>query len=388
MNITRFRPLLGAAALLSLALALPAAAQGISQKVAVCDPSFTSRCIKPDANGAVPVTTGSGTTASQVQGNSASGVADVGNPVKIGGVYNAAPPTLTSGQRGDLQIGARGQLSVTIMSTSGASAVGGVNGTNADGSSNTISSINTTGFNTLFNGTTWDRVRDAVTTNATTGTGITAAGAMGKFNSVLPTYTDGQFGNVQATNRGILYSQLTAAGATIPTTGAAVDSYSNSSIVALADTYRPLAVANSLFNGTTWDRLRSVAGADGTGLGVTAYAATPHSAATASLTPAVSAAVTGGVIYKASAGNLYSVSVTAGASAGFLLMFNSTTIPADGAVTPQQCIPVAANAMATWEAVSGGVPERFTTGIVGVFSTTGCYTKTISPTAFLRAKFQ
>jgi hypothetical protein len=35
---------------------LPAAAQGISQKVAVCDPGYTSRCIKPDTNGAVPVT--------------------------------------------------------------------------------------------------------------------------------------------------------------------------------------------------------------------------------------------------------------------------------------------------------------------------------------------
>ena len=47
---------------------------------------------------------GTGTGASQVQGNAASGATDVGNPVKTGGVYNTSAPTLTNGQRGDTQM--------------------------------------------------------------------------------------------------------------------------------------------------------------------------------------------------------------------------------------------------------------------------------------------
>ena len=38
----------------------------------------------------------------------ASGSADSGNPVKVGGVYNATPPTLPDGARGDLQVDSSG----------------------------------------------------------------------------------------------------------------------------------------------------------------------------------------------------------------------------------------------------------------------------------------
>lgn len=41
---------------LSVGALAPAQAQGISQKVAVCNPSFTNRCMAPDANGAIPIT--------------------------------------------------------------------------------------------------------------------------------------------------------------------------------------------------------------------------------------------------------------------------------------------------------------------------------------------
>lgn len=47
----------------------------------------------------------------QVQGNAASGAADSGNPVKVGGKYNTTAPTLTNGQRGDLQLSPKGELS-------------------------------------------------------------------------------------------------------------------------------------------------------------------------------------------------------------------------------------------------------------------------------------
>lgn len=47
-------------------------------------------------------------------GNVAAGATDSGNPVKVGGVYNSSPPTLTTGQRGDLQLDSNGNAKVTL----------------------------------------------------------------------------------------------------------------------------------------------------------------------------------------------------------------------------------------------------------------------------------
>ena len=46
----------------------------------------------------------------QVVGNVASGATDSGNPVKVGGIYNSTAPVFTTGQRGDLQLDASGNL--------------------------------------------------------------------------------------------------------------------------------------------------------------------------------------------------------------------------------------------------------------------------------------
>lgn len=50
----------------------------------------------------------------QVGGNVAAGEADEGPPVKVGGVYNASLPTLSDGDRGDLQLDDEGKLRVTF----------------------------------------------------------------------------------------------------------------------------------------------------------------------------------------------------------------------------------------------------------------------------------
>lgn len=47
-------------------------------------------------------------------GGVASGDADSGNPQKIGGVYNASAPTLTDGDRGDLQMDVNGNTKTTL----------------------------------------------------------------------------------------------------------------------------------------------------------------------------------------------------------------------------------------------------------------------------------
>lgn len=115
-----------------------------------------------DGTWAEVVTSGSGSGASQVQGNAASGAADSGNPVKIGGIYNVTTPTVANGQRSDLQTGSRGSLRVELMRPSSATPVGATS-VGADGTSNTFDGINASAYQLLFNGTTWDRARGDTT---------------------------------------------------------------------------------------------------------------------------------------------------------------------------------------------------------------------------------
>ena len=95
-----------------------------------------------------------------VGGNVASGGADSGNPVKVGGKYNLAPPTLTDGQRGDAQLNANGAIRVELNNgtTTAAYSV-----TNADGISvlGTQRVIEVLSLAAVFNGTTFDRVAKA-----------------------------------------------------------------------------------------------------------------------------------------------------------------------------------------------------------------------------------
>lgn len=112
----------------------------------------------------------------------------------------------------------------------------------------------------------------------------------------------------------------------------------------------------------------------------TAVVVNPSGGAGTGVTPVAAAAVSGGVVLKATPGNLYGINVASGASAGFVLLIDAAAVPADGAVTPKKCWHVAANATIDRQWT---VPVRFGTGIVAVFSTTGCFSKTISATAFI-----
>ena len=110
-------------------------------------------------------------------------------------------------------------------------------------------------------------------------------------------------------------------------------------------------------------------------------ASLPSANSTAGTAAGVTAVASSSFVAKASPGNLYGVNVTSGASAGYVLIYNRTTAPADGVVTPARCIPLAANTgiELTWRPV----PLYFSTGIVVAFSTTGCFTQTLSATAFI-----
>ncbi len=125
-----------------------------------------------------------------------------------------------------------------------------------------------------------------------------------------------------------------------------------------------------VFNGTTWDRARSIQDTGIAGVGVTAMATTPHTAAGGAIVPVVGAGVSS-LVLKAAAGNFYSASMLAGATAGFLIAYNANAAPAGGAALTNALIlyaaPVAANGSVSIG--SNPIPDRFGTGIVLLFST-------------------
>jgi hypothetical protein len=106
----------------------------------------------------------------------------------------------------------------------------------------------------------------------------------------------------------------------------------------------------------------------------------------AGITPVVSATAEAGHLIKGAAGNLYSLYVTTGATAGYVMTFNANAVPADGSVTPVECVVAPANS--TISISFNGPPDIYSLGIVAVFSSTGCFTKTASPTAFFKARAQ
>lgn len=113
----------------------------------------------------------------------------------------------------------------------------------------------------------------------------------------------------------------------------------------------------------------------------------PSTASGVAITPGSSSSAEASHVLKSSAGNLYSLYVVTGGTAGYLMTFNATSAPADGAVTPVECLPVAANAYTSID-YGAAPPDRYSTGIVVVFSSTGPFTKTASATAFFKWRVQ
>lgn len=254
-----------------------------------------------DAPATTPTTASAATTISLLKalangGSIASGATDSGNPVKIGGVFNTTRPTIASGQRGDIQIDANGNLMAKLAIAP------------------------TTGLDGFSNGS------FGYQQNATTGTS----------SPLLP----GQ--------------------------------------------------GNYIFNATTWDRMRGINGASPLGTGTAAVAIAPTAAATGGIVPIVSSSAENNHVLKGTPGNLYSVYATnLTSTAGFLLVLNSATSPADGAVTPLECAPLPANGAASIS-YNSGPPAVFSTGITAVITSAAtCFTKTTGAiTAFIKGSIQ
>lgn len=98
-----------------------------------------------------------------------------------------------------------------------------------------------------------------------------------------------------------------------------------------------------------------------------------------------SAATEGTHVFKATGGVVYSLTVSNSSTAGWLMLFNSATAPADGTVAPVYCMYVPANQSLR---LPFDYPVALSTGIAVAYSSTGCFTKTASATAFFSAQIQ
>lgn len=124
---------------------------------------------------------------------------------------------------------------------------------------------------------------------------------------------------------------------------------------------------------------------DTSGLNCRPVAQGPSAAAAAGIVPVVTTSdAASALVVCASACNLYGFTAKS-TVAGFFIVLNATSAPADGAVTGMlTCIAYPTlGAQATFDA--GAAPIRAGTGVTIVFSTTGCYTKTASATATISA---
>lgn len=123
----------------------PTAASGVRASATVplqCDAS-SANCAPPSTTNPVPMT---------ATGNVAAGATDSGNPVKIGARYSTSLPTLTDGQRGDLQIGTRGALAVTLFTQDSSQSIN--SGAPADATSASAFRLRTSSMLELYNGST------------------------------------------------------------------------------------------------------------------------------------------------------------------------------------------------------------------------------------------
>lgn len=90
-------------------------------------------------------------------------------------------------------------------------------------------------------------------------------------------------------------------------------------------------------------------------------------------------------VIKASAGNVYGIYAYS-TVAGLFMVFNSTTVPGDGAVTPIECIPINAGGFGAHDLT---IPDQYATGISVAFSTgTNCFNKAASATALFKVRYK
>lgn len=108
---------------------------------------------------------------------------------------------------------------------------------------------------------------------------------------------------------------------------------------------------------------------------------TTEAASAVAPTTAVAAAESCRVL-QASAANVYKVTVGIAATSGYVMIFNATSAPTDGAVSPAwPAIRIVSDGTSGWADIPFNPPLRLGTGATVCFSSTGPFTKTASATA-------
>lgn len=348
----------------------------IKESVSVCDPNSPTHCQAPNTDGSINVkmTGGTGGTVTADQGTAGSSAwpmkIDQTTPGTTNGVQvNAAIPAGSAiiGKVGIDQTtpGTTNGVQITTAIPAGSNIIGHVI---ADtGSTTAVTQATASNLNAQVVGTVASAATDS-------GNPLKTGGV---FNTTQPTVTTGQRVDTQTTNRG--ETLVTISNGALSSPVQAVNDGMSGTPNALAVVgYTGLASTGG-FEARARDISLGLIG----GVGTVATSIAPTSVAPAGIAPTVTSAVASSLVAKAAAGNLYHWTVTSGASAGFVMIFDATSAPVDGAVTPKECVVVAANS--TVRDAQADIPDRFTTGITIVFSTTGCFSKTASATAFIKA---
>lgn len=300
----------------------------------------------------------SSTNEAFVGGGIASGVADTGNPVKIGGkASNSAPSAVSDGQRVNSWYGDNGQQFVALARDDGTK-ISTVNGA-ADAQSASNVGLVVGDYPFVFNGTTWDRVRSGPTTGSVLMSPPTAIGAAVPANAFYVAATDGS-GNLRGlhvadgdsvsasatliispgvynnSNMDRLRSATAAAGTTgtgVPASGTMVWDGTDFQLVkdttarGDGDTTGYLGVGQRFYNGSSYDRAQSggVTGMQGVSLQASpsgAYSFTNITTATTTLV-------------KSGAGTLHAIIVNTPVLSGVIEMDNAIThtAPKIGTIT-------------------------------------------------------
>jgi len=116
----------------------------------------------------------------------------------------------------------------------------------------------------------------------------------------------------------------------------------------------------------------------------------PSSSSAVAIASVVSTSAEASHVIKAAAGNLYSAyAVNLTSTPGYVLIFDATSAPVDGAVTPLDCAPLPASGSASVNYRSGP-PKRYATGVVVVVSSgASCFSKVSGTiTAFISGDVQ
>lgn len=88
-------------------------------------------------------------------------------------------------------------------------------------------------------------------------------------------------------------------------------------------------------------------------------------------------------VLKSSPGYLITLTVNITTVNGWVMLFDATSAPSDGSVTPLWCTAFNGNGTLGSQTLNFPTPLRFpSAGIVAVFSSTGCFSQTGSNAAF------